>query len=118
MIQLDYNVRSNDLDFRVVVVDTNKELRQLVQSTAWINGDKALYNPAKGVMAAHVMLFGTPVLAFSREDLTWETITHEATHLAHTLYEGSEEDIATNTGHLVTLIGKDLKKHGCKVLLR
>lgn len=118
MIQIDYSVVSKDNDFRVVVVDTGKELRQMVQSVAWINGDKALYNPSKGVMGAHMTLFGVPVIAFSREDLTWEVITHEATHLSHTLYQGSEEDIATNTGHLVTLIGKDLKKHGCKILLR
>lgn len=118
MIQLNYSVVSQDTDFRVLIVDTNKELRQVVQSVAWINGDKALYNPQKDVLAAHMMLFGVPVLVFSRDNLTWECITHEATHLAHTLYEGSEEDICTNTGHLVTLIGKDLKKHGCKVLLR
>ncbi len=118
MIQLNYSVLSEDTDFRVVVVDTNKELRQVVQSAAWLNGDKKFYNPSKGIMAAHITIFGVPVLLFSKQDLTWETITHEATHLAHTLYEGSEEDIATNTGQLVTLIGKDLKKHGCKVLLR
>lgn len=118
MIQLNYSVLSENTDFRVVVVDTNKELRQMVQSVAWINGDKKFYNPSNGVLAAHVTLFKVPMLLFSKQDLTWETITHEATHLSHTLYEGCEEDIATNTGHLVTLIGKDLKKHGCKILLR
>ena len=117
MFQVDFDTQEG-CSVRVVIVETRKELQQVVQSVAWVTGDKSLYNPSKTIHAATLYPFGKIILLLSRQDLTWECITHEATHVAHTLKgKNEEEDIAIHVGQLTSAIAKELKGHGYKILL-
>lgn len=117
MFQVDFDAQGYGKKVRVVVVETRKELQQVLQSVAFISGDKAFYKPSKDVHAVTVYPFGQTIIVLSRQDLTWEAITHEATHVAHSFAGDDNEDVATHVGQLTSAIAKELKTHGYKIIL-
>jgi hypothetical protein len=116
MLQLEFDVKSVGKSIRVVVVDTRKQLHTVVQGIAWTTGDKRMYEPSKDLAGVTMEVFGQIVLGFSKQDLTWDVLVHECAHVAQWISTDSE-DQAEHTGQLATLIAKDLKSNGYKIIL-
>jgi hypothetical protein len=116
MLQLDFKVKSIGRNIRVVVVDTRKQLHTVVQGIAWTTGDKRMYEPSKEIAGVTMEVFGQVVIGLSKQDLTWDVLVHECAHVAQWIGD-TEESYAEHTGQLATLIAKDLKSNGYKVIL-
>lgn len=102
---------------RIVVVKSQKELIQLVQSLAWFMADESMYEVDKSLHGA-TMFPGPITICMCRDLLTWAVISHEVAHVAQYIVEdGKEEAISYIVGDLTQSIGKELKANGVKVLL-
>lgn len=118
-INVDFEVPYNKKlhTVRVVVVKSQKELIQLVQSLAWFIKDETLYEIGKSLHGA-TMYPGPITICMCRDLLTWEVISHEVAHVAQYIVDdGNEEAIAHIVGDLTQSIGKELKANGAKILL-
>lgn len=120
-INVDFEVPYNKKlhTVRVVVVKSQKELIQLVQSLAWFIKDETMYEVGKSLHGATYALHPGPItICMCRDLLTWEVISHEVAHVAHYIVDdGKEEAIAHIVGDLTHSIGKELKANGAKILL-